>query len=185
MTDRFLAAVTLAARLHRNQVRKVSATPYLGHLLAVCASVMEAGGNEDECIAALLHDAVEDQGGAETAERIRAQFGPSVSAIVEGCTEGKCAAVAWSDRKREAIRAASRAGRSVRLVLSADKLHNARSLLAAHARLGATVWPRFHGGRDGTLWYYREMADAIGSAGGSSLLGELLEAVGRLESLRD
>lgn len=183
MTDRLTDAVSFAAHLHRHQLRKGTGTPYLGHLLAVCAQVMEAGGTEDECIAALLHDAVEDQGGAETAERILTRFGPAVAIIVEGCSEDRGQGAGWAKRKRAAIRDAATADRSVRLVLSADKLHNARSLLAAHSRLGAEVWQRFKGGRAGTLWYMRSMADAIGRAGGSPLLAELRDAIGRLEAL--
>ena len=183
LTSRFIDAVELAASLHRTQRRKGSGTPYLGHLLGVCALVMEAGGTEDECIAALLHDAVEDQGGAQTAERIRRQFGAEVASIVAGCSEDRSQGMDWRQRKEGAIRNVSTAGPSVLLVVSADKLHNGRSLIRAHSRLGDDVWSRFKGGRDGTIWYYRSMAAAIAAAGHNPLLPELQRTVDELGSL--
>ena len=181
MSDRFCEAVALAARLHRGQRRKGNGNPYLSHLLGVAALVMEAGGDEDECIAALLHDAVEDQGGAATARLIRRRFGVRVAQAVEECTEDRSAGQSWKDRKSASVRRVAQLTPSALLVLSADKLHNARSLAAAHREAGSGVWNRFHGGRDGTLWYYRAMADAIVAAGGGPLAGELEEAVRDLE----
>ena len=181
MSDRFCEAVALAARLHRGQRRKGNGNPYLSHLLGVAALVMEAGGDEDECIAALLHDAVEDQGGAATARLISRRFGSRVAQVVEECTEDRSAGQSWQDRKSASVRRVAKLTPSALLVLSADKLHNARSLAAAHREAGSAVWNRFHGGRDGTLWYYRAMADAIVAAGGGPLAGELEEAVRDLE----
>lgn len=181
MSDRFCEAVALASRLHRGQRRKGNGGPYLSHLLGVAALVMDAGGDEDECIAALLHDAVEDQGGAATARVIRRQFGPRVARAVEECSEDRSVGQSWRDRKSASVRRVAQLTPSALLVLSADKLHNARSLAAAHREAGSAVWARFHGGRDGTLWYYRAMADAIAAAGGGPLAGELEEAVRDLE----
>ena len=172
-----------AETLHRSQRRKGSGCPYFAHLLGVASLVMEAGGSEDECIAALLHDAVEDQGGVRTAAEIRLRFGPGVARIVDFCTERGSGVEAWRARKESAVRRVSACGHPALLVLSADKLHNARSLIAAYREVGEDIWERFRGRRDGTLWYYRAMADSIARAGGSPLLAELESAVSSLESL--
>lgn len=183
MSDRFCEAVALASRLHRGQFRKGNGSPYLSHLLGVAALVMDAGGDEDECIAALLHDAVEDQGGAPTAGIIRRRFGSRVAQAVEECTEDRSLGQSWKDRKAASVRRVPKLTPSALLVLSADKLHNARSLAAALREAGSGVWARFHGGRAGTLWYYRAMADAIAAAGGGPLGRELEEAVRDLERI--
>ncbi len=181
MSDRFVEALAYAESLHRRQRRKGSGCPYLAHLMAVASLVMEAGGSEDESIAALLHDAVEDQGGSRTAAEIRRRFGREVAEIVAACSEDK--ALDWLERKLAAVRRTERCGASARLVLSADKLHNARSILVDLRRHGDGIWDRFTGGRDGSLWYYRAMADALGRAGGSPLLPDLEAALSELESL--
>ena len=179
--DRFSGAVAFASALHSGQQRKSSGGPYLSHLLAVAALVMGAGGDEDECIAALLHDAVEDQGGARTAEEIRRRFGERVEGIVLECSEEREPGRTWIDRKRDALRSVADASPSARLVLSADKLHNVRSLISDYRAGGESIWERFRGKRDGTLWYYRAMASAIESAGGSALQVDLEDAVVSLE----
>ena len=183
MTERFSAALAYANELHRDQRRKGSGVPYVSHLLSVAALVIEAGGSEDECIAALLHDAVEDQGGAATADEIRRRFGSEVARIVEACTEDKSAGLTWIERKRSTVGKVAEMDASVRLVLTADKLHNVRSVISEHAKIGDLIWWRFGGGCEGTVWYYRAMADAIESAGGSGLLPELRAAVEELEAL--
>ena len=179
--DRFSGAVAFASALHSGQQRKSSGGPYFSHLLAVAALVMGAGGDEDECIAALLHDAVEDQGGARTAEEIRRRFGERVAGIVLECSEKREPGRTWIDRKRDALQSVAGASPSARLVLSADKLHNVRSLISDYRMGGESIWERFRGKRDGTLWYYRAMASAIESAGGSALLVDLEDAVVSLE----
>ena len=183
MTDRFSLAMVYAESLHRGQMRKANGCPYLSHLLGVASLVMEAGGSEDECIAALLHDAVEDQGGPRTAAEIRRRFGSAVAGIVEACSETKHPAENWRSRKEAAVRRIPACDSSAVLVLAADKLHNARSLLASYRRVGKPVWESFRGGREGTLWYYRAMADAIARQGSNPLLGELEEAVRAVEAL--
>ena len=185
MTERFSKAVAYASRLHREQRRKGNGCPYLAHLLGVASLVMEAGGDEDECIAALLHDAVEDQGGGRTAARIRERFGQRVIEIVLACSEEKSAGLAWLGRKRAFIRKVAGVGPSARLVLAADKLHNARSLAADLRAHGPGIWNHFRGGREGSLWYYRAMAEAIQQAGGSPLDADLAAAVRSLEAAAD
>lgn len=183
MSERYLRAVAYAGRLHRNQRRKGSGCPYLAHLLAVSSLVMEAGGSEDECIAGLLHDAVEDQGGPRTAREIRERFGGTVARIVEACTEDWTAGPGWLDRKSAALARVRERDASARLVLTADKLHNARSLVAEFRAQGDRLWAHFRGGRDGTLWYFREMARELRATGGNPLLGELERVVDELGQL--
>lgn len=184
MTERFAEALSFAARLHQEQVRKGSGVPYISHLLAVTALVIEAGGDEDEAIAALLHDAVEDQGGAETREKIRARFGDRVTAIVDGCSDtDQTPKPPWKDRKLAYIAHIATADRSMLLVSSADKLHNSSSIVGEYRQVGEAIWERFKGGRAGTLWYYRAVTDAIRDAGGTPLSAALEETVGELELL--
>ena len=182
LTIHFDEALAYAAELHREQRRKGSGVPYLSHLLAVTATVIEHGGDEDEAIAAILHDAVEDQGGAATREQIRQRFGERAAAIVDGCTDTDVTPKPpWRERKAAFIQALGMADASVHLVVAADKLHNAGSTLADYRRLGDEVWELFHGGRDGTLWYYRSAVEALGKA--PSTLMDLLErVVSELES---
>src|SRR6266705_4170467 len=131
LTARFEEALIFATRLHASQSRKGSAIPYIAHLLAVTALVLENGGNEDEAIAALLHDAIEDQGGAATREIIRHRFGDTVVTIVDGCTDAEVIPKPpWRPRKEAYIAQLRDASASVRLVSAADKLHNARTVLA-------------------------------------------------------
>ncbi len=183
MTERFSRALTYAEVLHREQTRKGNGSPYVGHLLAVASLVMDAGGSEDECIAALLHDAVEDQGGPARAAEIRHVFGSEVADIVDACTEDKSKGADWRSRKLGAVRKTRAAGPSARLVLAADKLHNCRSLIAALDRNGERTWDTFNGSRAGIVWYYRAMANAIAEAGGCPLHAELDAAVCSLEEL--
>ncbi len=186
MSERFADALAFACRLHRGQARKLSGVPYISHLLAVTALVLEAGGDEDEAIAALLHDAVEDQGGAAAREKIRARFGARVAAIVDGCSDtDRTPKPPWKQRKRAHVARLVSADPSVLLVSSADKLHNARSLLAEHRRVGEAIWEQFRGGREGTLWYYRAAADAIRDAGGTPLSAALERTVAELERAAD
>ena len=134
LSTRFEEALVFAAQLHREQTRKGTTIPYIAHLLGVASIVLEYGGDEDEAIAALLHDAIEDQGGASTREEIRRRFGETVVAIVNGCTDAEVIPKPpWRARKEDYIAHMAHASPSVRLVSAADKLHNARAILAARA----------------------------------------------------
>jgi (p)ppGpp synthase/HD superfamily hydrolase len=160
---RFSRALAYASRLHRGQKRKGTTIPYVAHLLAVAALVIEAGGDEDTAIAALLHDAVEDQGGRKTLREIRRRYGKRVARIVEQNTDAEVIPKPpWKERKLKYLRAIPRKTSRARLVSLADKLHNAEAILADYRRLGETLWSRFNGGRKGTLWYYRELVKAFG-----------------------
>src|SRR5947207_945781 len=155
-SSRFEEASVFATRLHAGQRRKGTAIPYIAHLLGVTSIVLEQGGNEDEAIAALLHDAIEDQGGAATREEIRRRFGDAVVAIVDGCTDAEVMPKPpWRGRKEAYIAYLRQTSPAVRLVSAADKLHNARTILADYRVLGDALWQRFTGGNDGPLWFCR------------------------------
>lgn len=162
LTDRFDEALAYASRLHRAQIRKGGGIPYVSHLLAVAAIALENGADEDQAIAALLHDAVEDQGGLAQLEAIRARFGEDVAAIVADCTDShEESKPAWHPRKEAYIASlAHKPSRSLAVSL-ADKTHNAAAINADLRAVGEAVWSRFTGGKGGTLWYYRALATAF------------------------
>ncbi len=160
MSPRFNEALVYAAELHATQKKKVSEIPYIAHLLGVTAIALEHGADEDEAIAALLHDAVEDQGGQVTASEIRRRFGERVVEIVLGCTDADTTPKpAWRERKERYIAHLDSGNPSIFLVSASDKLYNARSIVADYRRVGEVLWDRFNGKREGTLWYYRTLAD--------------------------
>jgi len=182
--SRFDEALAYASRAHWRQVRKATDVPYVAHLLAVASLVLEHGGGEDEAIAALLHDAVEDAGGAPRRDDVRARFGDDVVRIVDACSdhEGE-PKPPWRERKLAHLaRLANETDARVRLVVACDKLHNARSVLADYERHGAALWARFNGGREGTIWYYRSLADELVRGGPAALGAELEHLVDALEA---
>ncbi len=184
LTSRFEDALLFATQLHAKQWRKGTSIPYVAHLLAVTSIVLEHGGDEDEAIAALLHDAIEDQGGVPMREEIRRRFGNVVVEIVDGCTDADVyPKPPWRARKEAYIAHLREASAEVRLVSAADKLHNARAVLADYRVLGESLWRRFHGGRDGTLWYYRSVVNALRDAGMSPLVEEIERVVSEIELL--
>lgn len=182
MTERFERALAYAARLHRDQCRKGADIPYISHLLAVTSIVLEQGADEDESIAALFHDAIEDVGGDVSGE-IRERFGERVLEIVRGCSDcDQFPKPPWQERKLAFLASLATADRSVLLVATADKLHNARTLLDDYRCHGEDLWLRFRGGREGTLWYYRAFVDALGPNPSLPLVAELDRVVGELEA---
>lgn len=184
LTKRFAEALVYANDLHREQARKGSGVPYISHLLAVCALTLEYGGGEDEAIAALLHDAIEDQGGAAARAEILRRFGPRVTEIVEGCSEAEHWPMPpWRERREEFVKQVRAASAPVRLVSACDKVHNARSLVMDYRIYGEDLWRRFTGGRDGTLWYYRAMVEALSASGTSPVVEELNRVVTELERI--
>lgn len=178
---RFASALGFVATLHATQLRKGTQTPYVSHLLAVAALAIEYGANEDEAIAALLHDSIEDQGGPEIRRRITVLFGPIVAEIVEGCTDTDVMPKPpWRERKERYIAHVRHTSPSVRLVSMCDKLHNARSLIMDLRGKRADLWSRFSAGRDETCWYYRQLVHAFrdalhGDSPNGLRMGELLE----------
>ena len=184
LTTRFNDALVFAAELHAAQVRKSTAVPYVTHLLAVTSIALDYGADEDTAIAALLHDAIEDQGGAATREEIRRRFGDRVTAIVDACTD--CDTVPkppWRARKEAYIAHLACADPAARLVSLADKLHNGRSVLKDYRAQGENLWQRFTGGRDGTLWYYRAIVEVVRGQEPADLVDELDRVVSEIERL--
>jgi GTP pyrophosphokinase len=185
-------AVAFAIRIHGPQVRKGTTTPYLTHLLAVASLVGESGGSEDEVIAGLLHDAVEDCGGAPVLEEIQAAFGPEVAGIVRSCSDDDSVGekAPWLERKRGYMASLVQAPLPVLRVVCADKLHNVQSIAKDMRSSGSAVFERFRADREGTLWYYRSIARLFGAliqdepgldAGLRAMIRELRETVSRLE----
>ncbi len=184
LTNRLEEAFCYARRLHAKQKRKGTEIPYIAHLMSVAALVIEDGGSEDEAVAGLLHDAVEDQGGTKTLEAIRRRFGERVAGIVESCTDARTLPKPpWRSRKETYIAHIRVAPPEVRRVSSADKLHNARAILGDYRHEGERLWKRFSGGREGTLWYYRALVQAFQAAGSSPIVEELNRVVTELERL--
>jgi (p)ppGpp synthase/HD superfamily hydrolase len=157
---RFQRAFRYAAKWHAGQARKATIVPYLSHLMAVASLVLEAGGDEDMAIAALLHDVVEDCGGMPRLREVRRMFGARVANIVEGCTDTFVEPKPdWIERKNAYIDEVKHADDETRLVSASDKLHNVRTILSDYRKDGETIWTRFKGKKEGTLWYYRTLSD--------------------------
>lgn len=191
LSDRFGAALAFALECHREQARKGTKIPYMSHLLQVCGLVLEAGGDEDQAIAALLHDSIEDAPGGEAESvrsRIRARFGERVLELVEACTDTDVKPKPpWQKRKEDYLAHLPNVHPDALLVSAADKLHNATSILHDLQRLHDLhedpdkLWSRFAGEKDGTLWYYRELVNAYRTAGWDRFVGRLDDVVTALE----
>jgi (p)ppGpp synthase/HD superfamily hydrolase len=181
---RFTRALELAFELHAGQTRKGSGVPYFGHLLGVTSIVIETGSSEDEAIAALLHDAAEDQGGRETLARIRSEFGNDVADIVESCSDSLGdPKPPWRERKRAYLEHLEEAGESALKVSLADKLHNARTIVVDYRDVGEALWERFNADRDQVLEYYRALAAIFSRLTPGALATELAVTVGELDAL--
>jgi (p)ppGpp synthase/HD superfamily hydrolase len=179
-----MRAFAFAAEKHVGQTRKASTIPYIAHLMGVASLVLEAGGDEDLAIAALLHDVVEDCGGTPMLKEVRRRFGARVAKVVEGCTDSDVdPKPPWRERKELYIRRLRRADTDTRLVSAADKLNNVRSILADYRQIGESVWSRFNGGREGTLWYYRTLRDEFLRRKPNRITRDFDLAVNELESL--
>ena len=184
LSSRYEAALVMASQLHASQKRKGTSIPYISHLLAVSSLVLEHGGSEDQAIAALLHDAVEDQGGLPTLVKIRDHFGDVVAEIVDHCTDAyEEPKPEWRIRKEEYIASIAKKPLDAVLVSCADKLHNARAILNDLRTLGDELWGRFTGGKEGTLWYYQSLVDAFDDTLGNSLSEELKRTVNEINDL--
>jgi (p)ppGpp synthase/HD superfamily hydrolase len=159
--------------------------PYVTHVLGVCALVLEDGGGEDEAIAALLHDAVEDGGGPPVLAEIRRRFGERVAEIVWACSDtDERPKPPWKERKARYIDHIRVAGPDARRVSCADKLHNARSILRDYRLEGERLWKRFNAPPEEQLWYYRSLVEAFEQPGRTPLVDELERVVGQLEAER-
>jgi (p)ppGpp synthase/HD superfamily hydrolase len=183
LVDRFERRLEFAARKHKGHVRKGSDIPYIAHLLQVAGIVLEYGGDEDQAIAALLHDVVED--GQATEDEVRAEFGDAVADMVRGCSDtDKAEKEEWWERKRKYIDRIRDEPAGIRLVSAADKLHNAWSILKDYRTDGDVLFERFKGKKAGTLWYYRALIDAFRiSNTDDALVDELNRTVTEIEHL--
>jgi len=178
LSHKFDDALLVATRLHTNQKRKGTNIPYVSHLLAVSAIVLENGGNEDEAIAALLHDAVEDQGGAPVLKQIRNQFGDNVADIVDACSEKDIVPKPpWRVRKQRYIDEIAHMSRSALFVAIADKLHNVRTIMSEYRQCGDEIWKRFNAGKDDQIWCFNALAEAFMMVEEGPLAMEYFESV--------
>ena len=184
LSDRFLAAFAKAFTYHGEQLRKASQTPYIAHLMTVASLVLENGGSEDQAIAALLHDAVEDAGGLETLDEIREEFGDYVADLVDGCTDSYTQPKEeWRPRKVAYLDKLKNASDDVKLISLADKIHNARSILRDLHLTGENTWEKFKGKKSGTLWYYHSLAKIFDDAPYPTLKNELRNLVDEIQTL--
>ncbi len=187
-TDRFIEALGVAAELHGSQTRKGTSVPYVSHLLGTCAIALEFGADEDQAIAALLHDVIEDVEPTPRARAAVARFGPEVLRIVEACTDSEAdddPKPPWLERKQRYLSHLATADAPVLLVSASDKLANARAIVIDLRRLGSQTWDRFDGGRDDRLWYYRTLVETFRAnpASESHLVEELDLTVSEMERL--
>ncbi len=186
LTERFDTALVFASQWHRKQMRKGKDVPYISHLLGVAAIVLEFGGEEDQAIAALLHDAIEDQGGIETGRAIRAKFGDRVADIVEGCTDSFTdPRPPWRERKEYYLSHLQEVDRATLLVSAADKLYNVSTIVKDYRSQYDRVWDHFTASKPEVLWYYRSLVEAFRARPEHPVLlvNELDRVVTELESL--
>jgi (p)ppGpp synthase/HD superfamily hydrolase len=184
LSRQFEKALVYATRIHGGKLRKKTRIPYIAHILGVTAIAMEYGANETEAIAALLHDAVEDCGGAKRLRDIERKFGKRVARIVEGCTDtDQTPKPPWLKRKRSYVEHVRHAPTPTKLVSASDKLHNVRAILMDYRQEGEKLWSRFGGGKQGALWYYRALVNAFSGRRIQPLVQEINRTLTELESL--
>jgi (p)ppGpp synthase/HD superfamily hydrolase len=187
LTPRFEKALLFASRQHSAQLKKGTGVPYIAHLLGVASLVLDAGGDEDLAIAALLHDVVEDCGGEPMLNQVRRCFGERVAHIVDGCSDyhgpSSSQKPEWRHRKESYLQHLRTADSDVRMVSAADKLYNARLILTDYREIGDEVFERFHGGREGTLWYYDALLQEFLRTQSDRLVNEFERVVRELQAV--
>jgi len=180
LSSRFTDAIAFAFEVHREQTKKGSSVPYISHLLEVTGTVLTYGGDEDEAIAALLHDSVEDHSGAVSFASLAKRFGTRVADIVESCSDTSVSPKPpWKSRKERYIKHLHSANESVMIVSAADKLSNARAVMKDYRQIGEKVWTRFNAGKEDQLWYYRSVTAALTQRGQGTRVQPLIEELGR------
>lgn len=185
-TCRFIDALQVAALMHAAQVRESTTIPYVTHLLGTCSIALDFGANEDEAIAALFHDAIEDVTPTREARHAVGRFGAEVARVVEACTDADShPKPPWRARKERYLHHLADADRSVLLVCASDKLHNARAIVADLRTIGPELWERFSATREETVWYYRSLVIAFRAnpALEPALIAELDRVVTEMERL--
>ena len=174
LSDRFVTAVLYATTMHRDQTRKSTTIPYICHPFGAAASVIEAGGDEDQMIGALLHDVAEDCGGEPRLEDIKKMFGLRVAAIVRGCSDSLVASedkkAPWRERKDAHLKHLYETSDDILIVTAADKLNNARAIATDLQTVGEKVWERFNTDRESILWYYNTMLKILSDRGVTPIL---------------
>lgn len=179
-------ALAFVAERFRHKARKATRVPYLSHLLAVTAMVMEHGGDADQMVAAVLHDYLEDIPGASVDE-VEERFGKNVARLVDALSDSRDASrpkAPWRERKDAHLAAMRVAGHDVKLIAACDKVHNARSVVADQKRVGDDAFLRFNAGKDDTLWYYRAALEALREGGYEhEVLDELAAAIDEMHRL--
>jgi (p)ppGpp synthase/HD superfamily hydrolase len=186
LTDRFFAAMSYASEAHKEQVRKSTDIAYISHPFGVASLVIEAGGDEDQAIAGLLHDVAEDCGGEPRLTEIAEKFGDRVAHIVRGCSDSLVVEedkkAPWRDRKEAHIEHLRSSNSDVLLVTAADKTHNARAISTDIQSIGNKVWDRFNSDQEQILWYYKSVYEVLSDGGvTSTLLNPLKTAIGIME----
>jgi GTP pyrophosphokinase len=188
LTSRFTEAFDYARTIHAGQCRKGSLIPYLAHPMAVSALALSFGADEDEAIAALLHDTAEDGGGEPVLQHILATWGSKVHEMVRACsdslTEDPAAKAPWRERKETYLAHLPSATRSVRLISAADKLHNLQSMVADLRLVGPQVWERFKAGPDDQIWYYENCLRVLAASGSDPWIAPLRDTLDELIRLR-
>jgi (p)ppGpp synthase/HD superfamily hydrolase len=183
-SKRYRDALDFAAKLHRRQVRKGTDVPYVSHLLHVSALVWESGGSEDQAIAALLHDAVEDQGGAKVLQKIRERYGKKVSRMVWACSDSSTTGPKrpWVERKTRHLAALADAGDEALLIVAADHVVNVEAIVGDLQQHGRKVWDRFNAPPESQVWYQQATYELLSSRLGSdaALVRRLDRGVGLL-----
>lgn len=185
LSSRFDEALIFANRTHAQQKRKHSGAPYLAHVLGVTALVLEDGGSEDEAIGALLHDAAEDQGGEQMLATIREKFGAKIEQIVRECSDTLASPKPpWRKRKEQHLEVLRTALPETIRIMQADKVYNARNLQRSLIEHGPQAWQKFKGGREGTLWYFRQMHTLLSQTRSGYLMMELGRLIEILERFK-
>jgi (p)ppGpp synthase/HD superfamily hydrolase len=185
ISPRLYQALEFAFKLHGHDARKQSTLPYLAHLLSVCALVQQDGGDEDEAIAALLHDTLEDKPQQTNRQEILSLFGANVLVIIEIATDTPPDYIGgskppWRQRKENYLAHIRNSNPAMLRVTIADKIDNARAILADYRLLGDSLWQRFNAGKDDQFWYYQSAIATFEAAG---VRGPLLDELKRVVSL--
>lgn len=183
-STRFGQALAYATEAHGGQTRKISGVPYVAHLLGVASLALEFGATEDEAVAALLHDVVEDQGGLSRLEDVKTRFGIEVARLVEACSDSLSSdpdqKAPWRERKVHHLERLAKADASVRLVTACDKLHNLQNILRDLRHRGVAIWAHFKSRPEDQVWYYESVLGALEAAEARPFIQDLWDAVSAL-----